>query len=51
MSKWDLYDRLIAGIAEDILVEDYAVSCAWTMMKGRRCVRDCPDRAAARRKK
>ncbi|MGM9606101.1 MAG: Rossmann-like domain-containing protein [Oscillospiraceae bacterium] len=33
MSKWDLYDRLIAGIAEDILVEDYAVGCAWTMMK------------------
>ena len=33
MSKWELYDRLIAGIAEDVLVEDYAVGCAWTMMK------------------
>lgn len=33
MSKWELYDRLISGIPEDIFVEDYVVGCNWTMVK------------------
>jgi uncharacterized protein (DUF4213/DUF364 family) len=33
MSKWKLYDKLISGIPENLTVEDYAVGCAWTMVK------------------
>lgn len=31
--KWELYDRLIAGIPKDILVEDYMAGCAWSLVK------------------
>jgi len=31
--KWELYDRLIAGIPDDLTVGDYAAGCAWTMVE------------------
>lgn len=34
-NKWELYDRLIAGIPGDLPVEDYMNGCAWTMVKTR----------------
>ena len=33
MNKWEMYDRLIEAIPEDIVVEDYCVGCAWTIVK------------------
>lgn len=31
--KWELYDRLIDGIPGDVLVEDYVIGCAWTLVR------------------
>lgn len=33
MSRWEMYDRLIDGIPENIIVEDYCAGCAWTVVK------------------
>lgn len=30
---WDLYDRLIAGIPEDMLIDDYTVGIGWTYVR------------------
>ena len=32
-NKWELYDRLIQGIPQDILVEDYVVGSIWTLVR------------------
>ena len=33
MDRWEMYDRLIDGIPEDILVEDYCIGSNWTLVK------------------
>ena len=33
MSKWDLYDRLIAGVPGDRILEDCFVGDTWTMVR------------------
>ena len=33
MNRWEMYDRLIEGIPDDILVEDYCIGCNWTLVK------------------
>ena len=32
---WSLYDRLLAGIPEDITVEDYGIGVAWSFVRAR----------------
>lgn len=35
MNKWKMYDRLIDGIPEDVLVEDYCIGSNWTLVKAK----------------
>lgn len=32
-TKWELYDRLIDGIPQNVLVEDYVVGAIWTLVR------------------
>lgn len=31
--KWEIYDRLIEGIPEDVVVDDYGIGCVWTFVQ------------------
>ena len=33
MSKWDLYDRMIAGVPGDWILEECFVGDTWTMVR------------------
>ena len=33
MKRWEMYDRLIDGIPEDILVDDYCIGSNWTLVE------------------
>lgn len=32
---WEIYNELIAGIPEDLVVEDFMVGCAWSLVRAR----------------